>query len=128
MQKSDADLLKEEQVMFGYHHVETGVYMSRRLNFPETLTRIIGVHHRPIQSLDEDDRKRMAAVVNAANKAANALGCAINHQVDWDDCSQDPIWEYMLEAQILGYESKDALLDMVYQEREAMIGYVETIS
>lgn len=47
----------------------------------------------------QDVQANMAAVVNAANKAANALGCTLNHEVDWDDCSQDPIWEYMIAEQ-----------------------------
>ncbi len=125
---SDADILKQERLVFGYDHAEAGVYLSRRLGFPEALSMAIAFHHRCDQVEEAAPLRQTIQVVSAANKAANALGFALNHQKTWAECSADPIWAQLITTGIVGYTSPEQLLDLLKQRADDVKGYVDSIS
>ena len=124
----DEEFLELERSWFGFDHVEAGVYLTRRLNFPEALTTAIALHHRDT-CLDEVDAatKQLVYVVKAANKAASGLGFASSHAVSWKRCTEDPIWARLTEEGIIGYSDPDRLLQDLLELKPDLSDYVDLV-
>jgi len=126
---ADHDLLKRERTWFGYDHVETGVYLTRRLRFPESLTTAIALHHRD-GHLDKiaPEISQMIYVVKAANLAAHALGFSDVQKPDWEACSIDPLWSRMIDERVILYDDVESVLENLKEQVAEIEYYVETIS
>ena len=124
----DSTFLKEERNLFGYDHVETGVYLCRRLHFPEPLTTSVALHHRHVSLGDEDIKmKQLVYAVSAANKAASALGFGFNKEITWDACQEDSVWDQLIDEQVVGYPTREALLETMMTAQEEMTTYVDLV-
>ncbi len=125
---SEEESLELERAWFGYDHVETGVYLTRRLRFPEALTTVIALHHRDIHLDDVDpSTKQLIYVVKAANKAANGLGFASSRPISWKTCAQDPIWPRLIEERVIGYSDPDTLLQDLLELNSDLRDYVDLV-
>ena len=124
---SDAEVLEQERARFGYDHVEAGVYLCEHLALPEALAAAIAWHHRYDQfSTEEVAIKQVVYPVAAANKAANMLGYALN-RADTSDASNADPWALLLEEQVLGYASVEAILEEVVAVEGELAAYVEAV-
>ena len=122
----EADLLVQERAIFGYDHVEAGVYLSRRLQFPDVLTSAIAWHHRYGQlGPGEHATKAVVYPVAAANQAAKELGYALNHEAS-SSREADP-WTLLLDEHVVGYESTEAMLAEVAAVEGELAAYVEAM-
>ena len=124
----DFDVLACERDRFGYDHVETGVYLCRRLRFPVVLMTTIALHHRepPLDDIEPATRQ-LAYLVQAANKAAYALGFGCGRPLTWRQCCEDPLWARLVEERVVAYPDRDALLQDVLATRQGMEDYVDAI-
>ncbi len=124
----DEEFLELERSWFGFDHVEAGVYLTRRLNFPEALTTAIALHHRDTY-LDEVDAatKQLIYVVKAANKAASGLGFASSHAVSWKRCTEDPTWARLTGEGIIGYSDPDMLFQDLLELKPVLSDYVDLV-
>ncbi|WP_456425225.1 HDOD domain-containing protein [Rhodocaloribacter sp.] len=125
---SDEEFLELERTWFGYDHVETGVYLTRRLRFPEALTTVIALHHQDLHLGDVDaTTKQLIYVVKAANKAASGLGFASSRPISWKTCTQDPIWPQLIEERVIGYSDPDTLLQDLLELNPVLRDYVDLV-
>lgn len=125
---SAAALRQQEQDLFGYDHVDTGIYLAQRLNFPERLTKIIGCHHGYEDINDHDPTtRRMIYAVAAGNKASNALGYSFNNPRGWDACTSDPLWAQLAEEQAFGFRSPQEHVALIVDAKVELEGYVDAI-
>lgn len=126
---TEAQLLDKERTLFGYDHVETGVYLCRRLRFPELLTTVVSLHHRyHLMGGMEQRIKQAVYTIAAADVAAAALGCPVNRGVTWEACAADPIWQQMIDEDVFGYPDVQTLLNSIQAIADDMLAYVDTIS
>ena len=125
--QSDAEVLEQERALLGYDHVEAGVYLSERLQFPDVLTTTIAWHHRYDQlSAEKEAIKHVLYPVVAANQAANVLGYALNHGTT-SSREADP-WALLLEENVVGYRSTEAMLEEVAALEGELAAYVEAVA
>ncbi len=125
---SDDELLEQERSWFGFDHVEAGVFLTRRLKFPEALTTAIALHHRDTRLGEADaTTKQLVCIVKAANKAASGLGFASNHESSWEACMEDPIWSRLIEEGIVGYADPETLLEDLLELKPTLCQYVDLV-
>lgn len=124
--KSDAEVLEQERALLGYDHVEAGVYLSERLQFPSVLTETIRWHHRYGQlGPGEQAIKAVVYAVAAANKAAKELGYALNYEAT-PSREADPS-ALLLDEHVVGYESPEAMLAGVVAVEGELAAYVAAV-
>ena len=125
---SDAEVLEQERTLFGYDHVEAGVYLAKELQFPELLTAAIARHHSYDRLSTEDAAiKGVVFLVAAASKAANMLGYTLN-RADTSETSHADPWGLLLKEQVLTYPSVEALLAKVVAAEDELAAYIQAVS
>jgi HD-like signal output (HDOD) protein len=122
------DLLAVEKAVFGYDHLEAGVYLAQRLNFPAGLIAAIAFHHRPERLADGGGEiGRLAYAVAAGNLAANALGYTLNDACTWDDLIADPLWQQIVDRDVMEFPDADAITQFVASSTDALAAYVDAV-
>lgn len=125
---TDAEVLEQERTLFGYDHVEAGVYLSEQLHFPDMLSTAIAWHHRYDQlDPEEAEIKRVLHPVVIANKAANMLGFALNRAAT-SRVTEDEPEGLLLQNSALGYESAGAIWRAVKAVEDELDAYVEAVA
>ncbi|GIV57783.1 MAG: HD family phosphohydrolase [Rhodothermaceae bacterium] len=125
----EPDLLEKERTLFGYDHVETGIYLTRRMKFPPVLTAAIAGHHSDDVAADLDrETRHLIYLVRAANKAAAALGFSSSCPVPCEHCAADPIWMRLIEERVVAHPDVETLQADLQAIQPALAEYVDLIT
>ncbi|QXD16999.1 HDOD domain-containing protein [Rhodocaloribacter litoris] len=124
-----SNVLAKERERFGYDHVETGVYLTRRMKFPAVLTAAIAWHHSDEVAGDLDPETRhLVYLVQAANRAAAALGFSSNCPVPCEQCAADPIWSRLVEERVVAHPDVETLQADLQAVQPALTEYIDLIT
>ena len=119
-------MLEQERALLGYDHVEAGVYLSERLEFPDVLTAAIRWHHRYGElGPGEQAIKAVVYPVAAANQATKELGYALNYEAT-PSREVDPS-ALLLDEHVVGYESPEATWAEVVAVEGELAAYVAAV-
>ena len=127
-QLREPDVRHVEQLVFGCDHTEAGEYVARKLGFPDSLTDVIRFHHEPERAGGDPETDRLVRATAAANLAAKVMGFSLDHPLDWQNASCDPIWELLLEHDLPQFAEVAALVEDLQQQQEHLEQYVSAMT
>ncbi len=114
-EKSSAEI---ENEIFAVNHVEVGVEVSMRWNFPEVIQKVIEYHHQAPYPYDEDtEHKNICNIVRIANHICHKLGIGFKkylpNSIDLEDIGLDSSSLEEIEKIFLSQfnEQKDLLIN-----------------
>ena len=121
----DEDPRHLEQLLFGCDHCEAGEYVARKLNFPETLIRIIAMHHSPEEPTGDPESERLRRAVVVANSAAKAMGYAFSEPTGWDACLTLPELREVVRHDVQASVTPERLIESIQAQQEHLDQYVQ---
>lgn len=118
----------DEEELFGYDHVETGVYLTKEHNMPEALTSMVACHHDVEKCDTLDQTMPVAYALIAGNKAANAFGFALDDSQEDGELAEDSFWDHIGPERLWGYRSGEELISVLRSARASAEAYVGAVT
>lgn len=122
------NLLETERELFGYDHVQTGLYFADRVNFPDALLRSIALHHNYQDLADSNRDSRMLVYATAlANEATHVLGYGLDYEVTAQELENSPAAELLAAEQVLYLKSSNEIARYLLDQKDQLAAYVDMI-
>jgi len=114
------DLHSVEQLAFGVNHSEVGEFLGRKMNFPESLTVILSKNSAPDPSTHAPKQYPLIWITRAASLFSSSTGYAAGKRVSMNCCLENPIWQILVDDQIVEYQKVSALMDELHSLGDAI--------
>ncbi len=114
------DLHSVEQLAFGLNHNEAGEYLGRKMDFPEPLTVILAQNSAPDPSTHAPKTYPLLWIVHAASLFSTSTGYAAGKRVSMNCCLENPVWQILVDDQIVKYQKVSALMDVLHSLSDAI--------
>ena len=108
------DLHSVEQLAFGVNHSEVGEFLGRKMNFPESLTVILSKNSAPDPATHAPKQYPLIWITHAASLFSSSTGYAAGKRVSMNCSLENPIWQILVDDQIVGYQKVSALMDELH--------------
>ena len=77
MNRANSDILEVETSIMGVDHATLGRFLMEKWNLPALLSRTVGSHHGIDEITDDEEAKKLCAIIHVADIVTNHLGLGI---------------------------------------------------
>ena len=77
MNRANSDILEVETSVMGVDHATLGRFLMEKWNLPALLSRTVGSHHGIDEITDDEEAKKLCAIIHVADIVTNHLGLGI---------------------------------------------------
>ncbi len=79
MNRANSDIIEVETDIIGVDHATLGRFLMEKWNLPSVLCKTVGLHHTLADISNDEETRRLSALVHVADIVTNHLGLGIAH-------------------------------------------------
>ncbi|MGB4108594.1 MAG: HDOD domain-containing protein, partial [Desulfomonilia bacterium] len=77
MNRANSDIIEVERSIVGVDHATLGKYLMEKWNLPALLCKTVGYHHTIVEAGDDEETRKLCAIVHVADIVTNHLGLGL---------------------------------------------------
>jgi HD-like signal output (HDOD) protein len=77
MNRANSDIIEVEKSIMGVDHATLGKYLMEKWNLPALLCKTVGYHHRLAEAGEDDQTRKLCAIIHVADIVTNHLGLGL---------------------------------------------------